>query len=440
MFPNNKNNNGYSLPVVLLVVFLITGILFGFIEQIFFSEKLTQLSKSKIELKAGCIENANKFVAKNYHEAVEHNRIDASEILRGLYLNVRSQSRTSFDSLKGNFIYGITPSDYFQNAVTVSRPNARMAVTGSTKITGNIEAARDKIQRGNIFGFGSAAENYLNGVVIKNDSIPMKLFDEDKIKQLFTAFPVNIGSENVLESFLLCDTNFTRYPGKQILSGKTVIKGNLISPNPLEILNIHSTGNTTIEEGANADLFINLYSDSTVTIEKNCYLSNVVIISKNDIIIKTGCRFKNVELYSLKNITTENSHFEYPSVIGIHVDAGDSLNLKNKVSLNSTVVNGSVMLLSSITGIPSNRSMITIDDNSIVHGLIYSENNTELKGKVFGSVYTYNFMFRIEKDEFYLNWLIDTHIDRSKLDNNFLIPHAFNIEKNYRLVNSYFLN
>jgi hypothetical protein len=177
---------------------------------------------------------------------------------------------------------------------------------------------------------------------------------------------------------------------------------------------------------------MSIYADS-IEINNNCDLSNLVSISKGKIKVFDQCYFRYVQLFSNDDIIIKRSHFLFPSVIGLYNITADTSKKNPGIFIKSSVINGNILLICDYSGLGSNKSKIFIDDRSKVQGVIYSENNTDLRGDLSGSLYTLNTWYYKEPTE-YKNWLVNMKVDRPKLDKNFTSCTGFKVNTNYRII------
>lgn len=423
-----RENSGYSLPTVLVIVFLITTLLYGVLAGLFFQNILTVKSLNTAKSKLNCISEVNQYLSspRGFHTVTNEKR--------GINLTLKAIGKNQRDSIAGHFIYGIKADSLFSNALTITRPNFRGAVTGNTKIIGNILLTRNRINKGNIYGVSPVSKNYLEGRIIEDKNLNANLFNDSIYLSLFEKYKPGFGSR--MDNMEIDLSTTTVLPERRYINNNLIISGKSFKESGVDGLYLHVGGNVKFLKGTKSDSFITIISDSTIVIEGNCKIRNAVLISRDRIIVKPNSHFKNTELISAKEIFIKNSQFNYPSVLALYTEVEDSTKLENKISIEESVINGSIILSCSILGLPSNKSKIFIDDRSKIQGVIYSENNSELLGEIFGSVYTYNLLYTTKEKE-YINWLVNLNIDRSKLDPDFLLPTILGSDNKYELLSSY---
>lgn len=163
---------------------------------------------------------------------------------------------------------------------------------------------------------------------------------------------------------------------------------------------------------------------------KNVQLSgHIAIVSENTITVGASCRLENVLLLAPKII------FRKETSVSVQAIARDSIILEEGVTL---ALPGALALLPaknspdraaivigekcSITGsIVAWRTtddfrklaVIKIGKESIVHGMVYSNGNAELRGELYGSLYCTKLELKTPSSE-YENQLLNAVIDRTK--------------------------
>ncbi|QQS36965.1 MAG: hypothetical protein IPM56_03140 [Ignavibacteriales bacterium] len=437
---NFRSDSGYALPSVLLISLLITSIILSLLAILYFSAKGTNRILEKKKLKLACFSAVQMVLADSSFLTtdsllIESNSIEVSLQIRnyGFYKEITTKANGLNDSINLRYTIGLAPSreDLFNYAIVFTRPNLRATVAGDTKIKGNILSTTDRITIGNIFGLHQASENYLEGAIkvdkkLKAQIIPDSLFDN--IKNLGLS-----GSQffHNQADYLLDEFSFeTILPEVNNYMEMNLIVNGKIKTSDQRSRNIRAPGIIEFSKGTVSKERLELFSDSLIVINPNCLVENALLYCDGPIIVKGKSHFKNVQLFSRDSIFINKSQFDYPSTVCLNIDDSQNEKKDNALVIEGSVINGNVILMTKSSGFISNRTKIKIDKSSKVQGLVYCENNLELMGEVIGTVITYNLWYYKEPSE-YLNWLINTKVDRNNLDDWFLLPTVF--ENNGRL-------
>ncbi|HLN34655.1 MAG TPA: hypothetical protein VK250_05165, partial [Nitrososphaeraceae archaeon] len=336
---------------------------------------------------------------------------------KGFYLEVTITASNKLDSAKVSYLVGNKINNYFDNALVISKPNLSISYSGSTKIEGNILSSANLITQGKIFGISSPDKNYLDGKIIRQDNIPGKLEYDFIFDSVSNNIHINHSNSSIKEVIL--DT-ISRHDYLIESDQDLLISGFQSKPQKIKKVIIKSNKKVNIK-GIISNYDLEIYSDSTVTIDEDSQINNLFVLSNNGIVIYNSI-LQNIQLISYKDIKMYDANLKYPSSLGIYVKTSNKDNLKNLISLENSIVNGTIILVSDIIGLQANKSKIQIDETSLLNGIVYCENNSEIKGNIIGSVYTYNTFFYQAPTE-YVNWLINLNINRNNFaSNDFLLP------------------
>lgn len=438
-----KDEDGYALPSVLLISLLIITMLLSILSIIYFTNKGTSKLIEEQKLKLTCYSVVQMALVDSLLLFSDSSIVEQSNynvLLRtrqyGFWREVIATAKGIIDSVKFRYLIGTqsTENGYFENAIVISRPNLRATVVGNTEVTGDILGTSDQLIMGNIFGEPSIKKDYHKGKKKIDQNIKTQLIADSLFKNISSSissqkliFMDDYEQEiNELNIEQFSSEGLYNFSGNLRISGK--IKSKKKESIKLKVLNtLEIAKNTTIKKP------LEFFSDSLIVIKKNCIIENVVFNSNGPIIIEEGSTFKNVQFFSSDSIYIKGSQFNYPSIICLSIDDTILANQNKAIIIENSIVNGSVLLMTNTSGLSSNRTKIKIDSDSKVQGLVYSENNLELYGEIFGTVFTYNFWYYKEPTE-YINWLINVKVNRVELSKWFLIPIAITSENNYQIL------
>ena len=449
-----NSDSGYILSSVLHTGFLIISLLFGVFVVVLFNFKLDIKRFNKKRMELACWSAVQKHIATHAKEIssgfyllpMDSCNVKLSYEMKGLFYLVTAETKKYQDSAKVLFLLNRAMNPEFENALILSRPNITPSVAGETKITGDILMSNNHIARGTVYGIKNSSDNFLSGTIKQNPAIKVKLFQDTLVRRIFGMTP---------------DSSFYRYDGSLSLSASDLdtlhnvyVTGNVsisgqeaarrfysipsvssltsVSSVPSVVAKVIAHGKLVISDGTILHREIEIHCDSTAEIGRNTKLENLMIAAGNSITVAPDSRFQSVQLFSQRGIDCDRAVFNYPSVLCSWVDTAKG-SYKNEINLRSSVVNGSVMLVSTVTGLSSNLSKIVIDEKSSVQGIVYSENNAEIHGRVLGSVYVFNLWY-YQKPTEYQNWLINLNIDRTKLNPAFLLPVGLGEGSKYKTV------
>jgi hypothetical protein len=436
-----RDSSGYAIIYVLFVTMLLLSSLAAFSVLKYFYNNMSLKALAKERLNSACYSAVQIAISDTncLHEnsfIINHDSINVNVNIQqiGLYALISASAKSHNDSSLYQCFVSEKLRSPFKNAITISHPNSNITVAGVTHITGDILSSAANITKGNIFGIRNSSENYLEGKILKETNIKASIFNDSLIMPLFNYDNVSLDSTCLQLKSLVIDNSFlsTYSQGQKfIVNGQVTIKDNLNSKN-YKYYDITARDKVYFYTNTSSNVKLIIKSDSSIIIDKGCNLENELLVSKSKIII-AGSQFKNVQMFSKDSLLISDSNFRYPSVIVGYTARKDSLMPAKLLSIKNSVVNGAVMLLYPVTGVSGNKSKIVIDEKSKVQGVIYSENNIEISGNITSSVYTYNFWYYKDPGE-YINWLVNTNINRNKLDKWFLLPLGFDGKHDYEIL------
>lgn len=429
-----QDESGYLLAYILFIVLLITSLLFGILFLLYSNNILLakEILREKVKLRTYEI----AVEAFDNIDAELNDMGEASVSQFGLFKEISSKHKLLNDSNAVSFIIGEKQKNFTKSALTISQPKLHASVTGNTLLYGALSISGE-INRGQIHSIKSTDKNYLHGTLNRLDTISVKLFNEKVLTDIFDNEFISEGETD--QPKLITPSDFSNEMLNRSNINNIYVNGDLEINEVIQLCNlgnikIHVNGKLQINANIETLCGIGFFSTEGIMVNYNLVLKNTMLVSQKDITIEENNQFENIQIYSKKNIIITNSQFMFPATIGVYVDVADSASLNNQIELNSSVVNGSIILINSGIGVESNESKIKIDESSKVQGLVYSENYSEIYGEITGSVYTYKLLYYVDEQRFD-NWLIDLHINREELSPWFCLPLGFDDgEKKYQVI------
>lgn len=253
-----------------------------------------------------------------------------------------------------------------------------LSLCGKTKIKGIVEIPKSGIKRAYIAG-----ESYQGNKLIYGT----KTIASKQLPQINKELIENINSIN--EEFVSWDEEL-----EFLYSPFDSLPTYFFSKQPIFIKNQTLKGQIIIE------------SNDSIVVFGNSILNNVILKSPT-IIIEHNFR-GNIQCIASKKIEVkENVILEFPSLLGVNEQISTDNKTEIKIGENSQIV-GTIFLLSQV---PNFRKplQLTISEHAVVNGLVYCAGQTELKGKVNGSIYTQNFNLNTASSS-YQNYLLNAEI------------------------------
>ncbi len=328
-------------------------------------------------------------------------------------------------------LLGEKPPAAFQQAVHIGGVKYPLVLTGKTQIIGDVTVGPKGVEKGSIKGRGFEGEKLVDGKIIRVEHPEMpyfndKLFQETVERyQTMLLYPSDDQSE--ITDGWIDDAVFQNFQSKTIfIDGNVVIQNLGLTDRIQGPLVISCSGDMILQGENQLDRFVELVSGGKLLVQNQMLLEDCILYGEEGIEIQGPGQLR-AQFFSPGDIVIQNQVvLEYPSVIYCqgHV-VGNTL--EGKVLLHeNAVVKGTVILHSNSEQVLSsmNGMLTDLDAGSKFVGAIYSDHYIRLSGTVFGSVVTEEFYLYLSPTT-YLNWLLDTAINRNQLPRNFLMPLLF---------------
>lgn len=274
--------------------------------------------------------------------------------------------------------------------------NKPLVLVGNTKIIGNSYLPEQGVKSGNIAGNSFSGHQFIDGKIETVTSFP-------KLNFQLRSYILNIDSfydsDKSLESFSIA----VGASVSNSFENQTLVS---INSNPTYLEDISLIGNLVIQ------------SYSKIVVSNSAILKDVILIAPK-IEIENGTK-GTFQAFATKKILVGNGcKLQYPSGLVLSKSFVDKFEDKDGIEFNyGSKIQGNILLLGGKTTKNYNPQLV-INDGTIVEGEIYNEQTLELKGKVYGTVYTDSFITRAY-GSYYQNHLLNAEINANILDNEFV--------------------
>ena len=268
----------------------------------------------------------------------------------------------------------------------LANSNSKLSLTGNTLIEGNCFLPKSGVDISFVEGKSFERKKMVEGKIV-NSKTELPLIDLLYIKNNRTLLKGIFNPKT--DSLVSLDQIISKKIAHSFFKKTLVISGNssLFLGNSWEL-----SGNIVI------------HSSSKITIGKGAKLSNIIVCA-NDIMMEKGVDISAQLIGANTLILDSNSTLSYPSSV-LTIGKNSNIQLKGNASLNGTLV--------SYSKEANSMNSVSIGKNSVVTGLIYCTNETELKGTVRGKIITQKF-FHQSPSTTYTNTLIDAKITNKNL-------------------------
>ncbi|WP_456442542.1 hypothetical protein [Psychroserpens sp.] len=293
----------------------------------------------------------------------------------GVFERVTSVSKIKNNVIKKIALIGGVQKKKDRTALYVQDNNMPLVVVGNTKISGLSYLPKKGVKSGSISGHSYYGSQLIYGNTKTSNYIP-RLFSEttDQIANISNQYLVvkpdqflNITSGNIYRNSFFKPVQF------------------IFSNSEIKLISTNFIGNILIQ------------SKTKIVVENSSILKDVILIAP-EIEIQNGVK-GNFQAFGSKSIIIgSNVILDYPTALVLNENETQSSQISNsnkkksKVLLRSnSIVKGSIIYLGQPK--PNNyESQIELEENATVYGELYCNQNIDLKGTVFGSVYTNNFI------------------------------------------------
>jgi hypothetical protein len=430
MIKSIESNQGYALPSVLFISVVITTlcyVIIGFIT-VYHNQTSGIINKTKLDL--ACISTMHLLMSQPGSLRQGMRTIEISSLhtvaeikQRGLYYEVEIISRDHIDSSSVRYTVGLAPSGLLWNAFVLSHPGSGLTVTGETNITGDVALQRHGIQRGVIYGEKHPRQDFMNGNVNIVNTIPRYIFDESMLENVFIFLPDHTDPDTVIYGDVLYKQMSTPREGRKDnvihIHGDMIVDALQENESTKSYNEFFIEGTLVITENSVLMQPAIYYAREGIEIRSGAAVKNAIFISDSTIWIHRNSILEGIQVISKAGITIEGAILLYPAAV---VSYDKNVRKEgSKIEIRNSVINGSVVMINTSPDEISGGGLISIDEYSKVHGFIYSTENTEIRGKITGCVYTYSTRYYYEPT-LYINWLVNAQINRNALDKQFLFP------------------
>ena len=433
-----KNQSGYALFLTVSMVVVISFFLLAVIQvyRVRYGGIISQGNriKAKYLAEAG-IEKAKQLLVNGTDTLYQEDMDDKSGFslsikVRGGYFEVQSIGRfiKTRDTLKAAL--GQTMPISLSTAFTLNDYQKDLVVAGKTSITGDVSLVKAKIFPARVSGYTYAGDKTQTGNLIQLDH-PDTLFDKPLQKQISEwrkTFTTMEGYDEVIHASLFLDSKRgferTRFQKKRIfVEGLFEVSDSIHFDGPSEIV---AEQGVTIE-GQSSVNSVDIFSNGRVTIKDNAMLDNVLIYARKGIYftdkVSVSGQFITEDTISISG----NSSISYPAFCYVLPSIEDK-RLKGGIFFKTTKSCSGAFIIgfrdTTNTGVMLSQRQVFLSVNGNIRGVIFNQYLTQFSGILEGHLTTQG-LFLSQGSTTYLNWLLNTTIDRKKLPNTMVVPAIF---------------
>lgn len=286
-----------------------------------------------------------------------------------------SISKIKTNTFKKTALIGALQPQKNRLALYVEDRNRPLVVVGNTKIQGVAYLPKQGVRTGNISGHSYYGSRLIYGMTQTSSELP-KLLKEtlDEIKTIHS-------KKEKIELNQFLDLSKSRTYQNSFFSPLQVV----YSLTDINLSGVSLTGHILIQ------------SKTKIIVESSSKLKDVILIAPT-IEIKDHLKGTFQAIASKEIKIGNHCTLGYPSAMVLNdvTKKSEGISIQNDEDVQITIddnsiVKGVVVFIGDEK--PNNfKAQIVIEEQSIVEGEIYCNRNLELKGRVYGSVFTSNFV------------------------------------------------
>lgn len=387
---------GYAISFLLLIALIGAGVLFVSSAnkrlQVNFEIQEHMLLNNYLGLKYGASKVETGTMQLVYSSG------DTSDITVrnwGAYRVVVSQTKHGQRKVNKSAIVG-DASDFRYPTVYLPNQRQKLKLCGETKIEGLAMIPERSLERGYIAGKNYSLDKLLYGEEQISDKQLPKLKDkiiptlEDIVLNSIKIDPLDVDS-----SFSFTEaTRLVSTVEELFVSNK--LKGNLI-----------------------------LHSFQKITIGTDAVLENVILMAP-EVQFEKGFSGSVQVVANRRIVCEEGVTLSYPSALMLSELEFNNAEQNGIFLAPRTQVIGGILLASNAPNF--RRPVQLVIDEAVVGGLVYNVGETELRGKLIGSLYTNSFSLNVGGGQ-YVNYLLDATLSKEMLPKDFVYPKWIDLEE-----------
>ena len=317
----------------------------------------------------------------------------------GLFEKVTAVSKIKTKTFKKIALVGAAQPEINRTALYLQDNNRPLVVVGSTKIKGVAYIPKQGVRTGNISGHSYYGARLIYGKEKTSTKLPKLPPEIQKQIKTITSIYKDLDSDCFLDLSRSSIHQNSFYKPLQII----------YNPSTINLLEVSLTGHILVQ------------SETKIIVDATSKLKDVVLIAPK---IELRNHVEGTfQAFATKEIKVGNNcRLNYPSALVLH-----EKNSRTEASRNpkespcikiqkGTKIKGIIAYLGSTKNY---RSQVFIDDKATIVGEVYCNQNLELLGNVYGSVYTVGFVAN-QSGSVYQNHIYNGTIHVDKLPQEYI--------------------
>lgn len=394
-----------SLQLVTFIVVVIALLLSAFIILIHIHKQFRIKTNHVIET-VGLVDKGINHILHNesivsdtismplYNE--DYKSVKAHKSFWGIYEKIYSEASIKNNTIKKTALIGSKLDNNV--ALYVKDNNSPLVLVGDTKIKGDAYLPKRGVKSGNIAGTSYYGEIYIYGT-----------------KNICKSFPKI--SNKILGHIKTIDKNAFKLDAIDYIDLSTSKIHVNSFEKPLQL--IYNTSEIRLSD-VSITGHIKIESHTKIVVDASAKLTDVILIAP---VIEIQHHVKGTfQAFATESISVDKHvTLDYPSSLVLSKDyvKEEPNNNPKMIFVNDhSIVKGSILALGN--SLPNNYdAQIKINPNAIIKGTVYCEQNLELRGTVYGTVFTNDFIIK-EAGSIYQNHLFNALINSEELESEFI--------------------
>jgi len=431
-----QEEGGFALPSVLFLLTILSVLAFSLLSVTYLQNKIALKEIHQIQAEfaaqsgiADLLDRLSEdFVQPPYSQAFKYP--DGSTSLTkatawGGLLAIESVGRSHSEKVMRQALVAQLPSKDLDAALLLANPDHSLVLTGSARIRGEVIVGKAGVSVGTLRDYSTPMRVPIVGKITKKDRPQLPPYDSDILEgecALFDLLIERLGNPEVRPERQIHLTGNQLLDLSEIadLTELITVEGNLeltglISRrgSPLYLV---SAGSVLIKPDTRLEGLIAVCANDELRTAQESRSDNVILYSRRGIILKSNDTLCG-QFISPSVHVESGTYLQYPSLI-FSIEPKNAKESQNVVLKSGSVVEGTVALLSTLSK-ENNDDIVTLENDAVVTGAIYSEGRVSLDGMVHGCVLTRDFYF-YEAPTHYMGWIRKGIIDRPSLPKGFM--------------------
>lgn len=321
----------------------------------------------------------------------------------GIFEKITAISQIKNNRFQKTALIGAKQPENTRTALYVQDNNKPLVLVGNTKIEGAAYLPNQGVKSGTISGQSYYGSQLIYGATRVSSNLP-KLFTE-------TSTQINTIENQISrfkqEQFLNIESGNT-YKNSFLKPTQVVFSNSTISLNAVQL-----TGNILVQ------------SKSKIVVEASSILNDVILIAPK-VEIKNNVKGRFQTIASKQISVGKSVKLQYPSALVLNEkqntlqqqESNQTIN-QNRISIDdNSIIKGLVLYLGQEKS-NNYKTQVELKERAILVGELYCNQNTELKGTAYGTVYTNNFIAN-QFGSVYQNHIYNGTINVNKLPQEYV--------------------